>query len=71
MRPIVWLTELRSSITARSWRRERPQELKEQTGTESLEDAFLALTGIDDSGRERRLRRISMRQYGEDVEGER
>ena len=31
-----------------------PQELKQQTGTESLEQAFLALTGIDDSRRARR-----------------
>ena len=30
------------------------QELKQQTGTDSLEEAFLALTGIDDPRRARR-----------------
>jgi ABC-2 type transport system ATP-binding protein len=36
---------LPSSTTAASSRRGSPQELKQQTGADSLEHAFLALTG--------------------------
>ena len=44
-KPTAWPTALPSSITAASWPRARPQELKQQTNSESLEQAFLALTG--------------------------
>ena len=40
-----------------------PAELKQQTGTDSLEEAFLALTGIVDPRREGRRGRSDARRW--------